>query len=138
MRLLLLASFVIASCAPRVYADTFVKRGFSFGGPRWVTITGERREDLNELERELSRSGFRGSRGIPGVTSQLATRYVLNVTGGCPNGQSARPRGTRALSELTVEGFEATVNERVFAAHLADDSPSLIDTEACPNKFFRE
>jgi hypothetical protein len=121
-------------CSP-LYADTFVKRGLAFSGERWITLVGERRDDVIALERELTHRGFRVSRGIPGVRTQVSTRCVLNISGECPVPRRTR-WGDREPVELAVEAFALEPDERVFAARLSDSEPTLVDTEACPDRFF--
>lgn len=138
--MLFLPLFLLASCAtgPVRHAETFHKRGHVFQGPRQITISRAVGDDANALDSALSRFNFRVSRQIPGVFTEVASRYVITVKGVCgARGISSR-YWQRTAADYSVEVnlisadvFDTETNERVFAAHLDDDGD-------CPDAFFAD
>jgi hypothetical protein len=116
---------VLASCAPRVHAEIFVKRNFGFAGSREITLVGPS-SDTNALRLKLQKLGFT----VLEVDhlGEAKTAYAADIAGVC-NWRLLTDYGEDM--ELHVFVVKTETRERVFSARLDNNSD-------CPDAFFVE
>jgi hypothetical protein len=122
----LLIVATLASCAPRVHAETFVKRNFGFAGARQITVVGPS-SDANALRLKLQKHGFE----VLEVDrlDDVTTPYAADIAGACNMHLIADFVPDDAYLHVFVVKIPS--RERVLSARLASSSD-------CPEAFFEE
>jgi len=128
-----LAGCVRPHSAAQPHADSFVKRGFGFIGPRELSVVGSA-EDVEGYGVELRLLGFTVHHAA--AVDQAKTRYVAEVGGRCseivpaPGGGFVERRPDADVA-LHVAITKTSTSEKVFSALLADN-------DDCPAAFYRD
>ena len=116
-----------SACATPRHAASWMPKHRTFEGPRWVTLVGSD-DDVGVLEASLQSKGFRVARGGAKTPPEPLTRYVLEISGVC---HGAWVPEYIPVTDLRVDGFEASLAERMFASEMVNDS-------GCPYAFLEE